>query len=116
AGCVFQAVDQPVAKFRVYQQQKSTSAGEETYRLVHDTYAEMLVAEPERASEAFLAELADARIGWLWQASSAESDSGNTLRGLSLWLKTFRLDPRVVFRKRFWRTLAEPAIHFVRSR
>lgn len=116
AGSVFHPIDRRLAKFRVYRDQKSTSAGEELYRVIRDTYAEVTAAEPARASPTFLGELSEARLAWLWQASNAASNSGFTRRGLALCLKTLRLDGTVILRKPFWRALLAPAIRLVRAR
>src|ERR1051325_9305127 len=96
AGMVFQSIDQPVAKFRVYQNQKSTSAGEELYRIVRQLYDEMVAEHPERAQSDFLHELHDERLHWLFEASFAAGRSGSRAHALALVGRALRIDPRVI--------------------
>jgi glycosyltransferase involved in cell wall biosynthesis len=114
AGFVFQPIQVPLAKFRLYREQKSSTAGEELHGVIRQIYDEMTPEERAETSKDFLSELNEARLAWLWQASRAATDGGATRRALSFCLKAFRLDKSVILRKAFWRTLAAPAIRLVR--
>ena len=114
-GAAFAPVEELVAKFRVYQDQKSTSSGEELSEVIRENYAQLVATDPAKASPRFLADLTQARIRWLWSAAFAASRSGNRRRALELCLRTVRLDRTVLLRPGFWRVLADPAIRLARG-
>jgi hypothetical protein len=114
-GHRFQAVDAPVAKFRLYAAQKSSvDPGNELCRVVEEYIRESGLVPPAEQRR-LLHELREARAHLLVRAAIAATMLDRRGDALRLCATAAAASPRIVATYPFWAVLASPAKRFVPS-
>ncbi|HLL48534.1 MAG TPA: glycosyltransferase family 2 protein, partial [Longimicrobiaceae bacterium] len=114
-GHRFQAVDAPVAKFRLYAAQKSSvDPGNELCRVVEEYIRESGLVPPAEQRR-LLHELREARAHLLVRAAIAATMLDRRGDALRLCGSAAAASPRIVATYPFWAVLASPAKRFVPS-